>query len=64
MKTSTKSLLIGIGVVVLAVIVASWVVNIALAALAAIIKVALIVGVAVVLLVVAWIWWARARAND
>lgn len=64
MKSSTKTLLIGIVVVILAVIVASWIVNIALAFLAAAIKFVLIAGVAVVLIAVAWVWWSRARADD
>ncbi|AWB85994.1 hypothetical protein [Mycetocola zhujimingii] len=61
MKTSTKNLLIGIVVVILAVVVASWIVNIALAFLAAAIKFALIALVAVVLLIVVGVWWARTR---
>lgn len=64
MKSSTKTLLIGIVVVILAVIVASWIVNIALAFLAAAIKFVLIAGVALVLVVVAWVWWSRARADE
>lgn len=64
MKSSTKTLIIGIVVVVLAVIVASWIVNIALAFLGALIKFVLIAGVAVVLIVAAWAWWSRSRAND
>ncbi|MCP2031906.1 uncharacterized protein YacL [Okibacterium sp. HSC-33S16] len=61
MKTSTKNLLIGIVVVILAVVVASWIVNIALTFLAVAIKFALVALVAVVLLVVVGIWWARTR---
>jgi uncharacterized protein YacL len=61
MKTSTKNLLIGIVVVVLAVVVASWIVNIALTFLAVAFKFALVALVAVVLLVFVGIWWARTR---
>ena len=64
MKSSTKTLIIGIVVVILAVIVASWIVNIALAFLGAVIKFVLIAGVALVLIVAAWAWWSRSRAND
>ncbi|MFU8945853.1 hypothetical protein ACLRGF_03880 [Mycetocola zhadangensis] len=61
MKTSTKNLLLGIVVVVLAVVVASWIVNIALTFLAVAFKFALVALVAVVLLVFVGIWWARSR---
>ena len=61
MKTSTKNLLIGVIVVILAVVVASFIVNIALTFLAAAFKFTLIALVAVVLLVVVGIWWARTR---
>ncbi|MET0480091.1 MAG: hypothetical protein ABWZ69_01915 [Mycetocola sp.] len=64
MKTSTKNLLIGVVVVILAILVASLIVNFALAVLAAAFKFALIAVVALVLLAVGWIWWARIRSRD
>jgi hypothetical protein len=64
MKTSTKNLLLGILAVVIAVFVASWIVNLALAFLAAAIKFVLIAGVAIVLLAIGWVWWARSRSRD
>ena len=64
MKTSTKNLLIGIVVVILALIVASWIVNVALAFLAATIKFVLIAAVALVLLAVGGLWWARVRGRE
>ena len=64
MKTSTKNLLIGIVVVILALVVASWIVNVALAFLAAAIKFVLIAAVALVLLAVGGLWWARVRGRE
>lgn len=64
MKTSTKNLLLGVLAVVVAVLIASVIVNLALSFLAAVIKFVLIAGVAVVLLAVAWTWWARSRSRD
>ena len=61
MKTSTKNLLIGIIVVILAVVVASWIVNFALSFIAVAFKFALVALVAIVLLIVVGIWWARSR---
>ncbi len=61
MKTSTKNLLIGIVVVILAVVVASWIVNFALSFIAVAFKFALVALVAIVLLIVVGIWWARSR---
>jgi hypothetical protein len=46
------------------VIVASWIVNVALTFLAAIFKFSLVLIVAVVLIVIFGIWWARARRRD
>lgn len=63
MKTSTKNLLFGVLAVVVALVIASVIVNVALSFLAAVIKLVLIAGVAVVLLIVAWTWWAR-RSRD
>lgn len=64
MKTSTKNLVIGIIVLILAIVVASWIVNIALSFLAVAIKFLLIAVVALVLIGVGWVWWARVRARD
>jgi uncharacterized protein YacL len=64
MKTSTKNLLFGILALVVAVIVASVIVNVALTFLAAAIKFALIALVALLLLGVGWVWWARIRSRD
>jgi uncharacterized protein YacL len=64
MKTSTKNLLFGILALVVAVIVASVIVNVALTFLAAAIKFALIALVALLLLGVGWVSWARVRSRD
>ncbi|SFN75081.1 hypothetical protein [Mycetocola miduiensis] len=61
MKTSTKNLLIGIVVVIVAVFLASVIVNVALAFLAAAFKLALIAFVALVLIAIGWAWLKRTR---
>jgi hypothetical protein len=61
MKTARKNLLVGILVLVIAMVIAWAIVNIALAFLAAAIKFVLIAAVALVLLAVGWAWWARVR---
>jgi hypothetical protein len=64
MRTSTKTLVVGIVVVILALVVATWIVNVALAFLAAAIKFGLIAVVALVLIVVVGVWWSRVRGRE
>jgi uncharacterized integral membrane protein len=64
MKTSTKNLIVGILLVLVAVFLASVIVNVALTFLAAAFKLVLIAGVALVLVAVGWVWWARIRSRD
>ena len=64
MKTSTKTLVVGIVVVILALVVATWIVNVALAFLAAAIKFVLIAAVALVLIAVVGVWWSRVRGRE
>ncbi|MET0933544.1 MAG: hypothetical protein ABWX56_07515 [Mycetocola sp.] len=64
MKTSTKNLLFGVLAVVVALVIASVIVNLALSFLAVVIKFVLIAGVALALLAVAWVWWAANRSRD
>jgi uncharacterized protein YacL len=64
MKTSTKNIIFGVLALVIAVMIASVLVNVALTFLAAALKFALIAVVALVLLGVGWVWWARIRSRN